>query len=171
MPARYPAACKIPLRVHPGTGTARCPLGSWARSVSPVCAPGMLSRAQGCALGCWTDLALQLWHQGDGNRILPGSPTPAGDDGYPLSTVPWQQWDISRDPAPQPGPSPAQCLLYCTKPISIQSPFPGECSHCLHALLGDLLSTLSCSIPAHPMLSQLPTHPGKRLGSFQFNLL
>lgn len=82
------------------------------------------------------------------------------DNGYPLLRA------SSRNPSPQPGPSPAQVS------VCIQSPLPWQRGDALTASThcwvssSPLLSALSWSIPAHPMLSQLPTHQGERLRSF-----
>lgn len=158
-------------------GTARWPLRPLAHSVSPLCALGMLSRHGPAAppvpprlragvCGMLDQRCSPALTPGDGNVILPGSLTPSVCNGYPSAhTAPLR--------APQGGAS-AEILHHSRAqvPICIQSPFPwhrGDAPtasmHCW-VISSPLLSVLSWSIPAHPILSQLPTHQAKRLRSF-----
>lgn len=125
--------------------------------MSPLCALGMLSRHSPAAppvpprlragvCGMLDQRCSPALTPGDGNVILPGSLTPTVCNGYPSAhTAPLrapQQRGISRDPSPQPCPG---AHLH---PIPISLALWG-CSHCLHALLGDLFPTFICTELEH----------------------
>lgn len=125
-------------------------------------APCHLSVPWGCSQARSSRSASQGWCMrdalapGGGNIIFPWIM------GIPVLT-PHCSEPRSSNPSPQPGPSPAQVS------ICIQSPFPwrrGDApTASIHCWVSSspLLSALSWSIPAHPMLSQLPTHQGEKL--------